>query len=72
MLRRLSKQIHSIARYYTRVFHADVNAASNILYRAAGNVVLRRPGHKEGYKPTPAMLRSIQQGRQKRHGNSCI
>ncbi len=51
----------------TRVFHADVNAAWNILHRAAGNVVLRRPGHKEGYKPTPAMLRSIQRGRQKRH-----
>ena len=50
----------------TRVFHADVNAAWNILYRAAGNVVLRRPGHKEGYKPTPAMLRSIQKSRQKR------
>ena len=56
----------------TRVFHADVNAAWNILYRAAGNVVLRRPGHKEGHKPTPAMLRSIQRGRQKRHSNSCI
>ncbi len=51
----------------TRVFHADVNAAWNILYRAAGNVVLRRPGHKEGYKPTPSMLHSIQRGRQKRH-----
>ncbi|MYB29507.1 MAG: transposase [Cenarchaeum sp. SB0663_bin_5] len=50
----------------TRVFHADINAAWNILHRAAGKVVLRRPGHKEGYKPTPAMLRSIQQGRQKR------
>ncbi len=51
----------------TRVFHADVNAAWNILYRAAGNVVLRRPGHKEGYKPTPSMLHSIQRSRQKRH-----
>ena len=51
----------------TRVFHADVNAAWNILHRAAGKVVLRRPGHKEDYKPTPAMLRSIQRGRQKRH-----
>ncbi|MYH04582.1 MAG: transposase, partial [Cenarchaeum sp. SB0675_bin_21] len=51
----------------TRVFHADVNAAWNILYRAAGNVVLRRPGHKEGYKPTPSMLHCIQKSRQKRH-----
>ena len=51
----------------TRVFHADVNAAWNILYRAAGKVVLRRPGHKEGYKPIPSMLHSIQRSRQKRH-----
>ncbi|MYB29602.1 MAG: transposase, partial [Cenarchaeum sp. SB0663_bin_5] len=51
----------------TGVFHADVNAAWNILYRAAGNVVLRRPGHKEDYKPTPSMLHCIQKSRQKRH-----
>ncbi len=37
----------------TRVFHADVNAAWNILYRAAGNVVLRRPGHKEATSQHP-------------------
>ncbi|MYB29859.1 MAG: transposase [Cenarchaeum sp. SB0663_bin_5] len=51
----------------TRIFHADVNAAWNILYRVAGNVILRRPEHKEGYKPTPTMLYTIQRGRQKRH-----
>ncbi len=56
----------------TRVFHADVNAAWNILYRAAGNVVLRRPGHKEGYKPTPAMLHSIQKSRQKRDKRAAV
>ncbi|MYC79724.1 MAG: hypothetical protein F4W68_04415 [Cenarchaeum sp. SB0661_bin_35] len=28
----------------TRTFHADVNAAWNILYRAAGKVALRRSG----------------------------
>ncbi|MYB29765.1 MAG: transposase [Cenarchaeum sp. SB0663_bin_5] len=56
----------------TRVFHADVNAAWNILHRAAGNVVLRRPGHKEGYKPTPAMLRSIQKSRQKRDKRAAV
>ncbi len=52
----------------TRVFHADVNAAWNILYRAAGKVVLRRPGQKVGYKPTPTVLRSIERSRQKRDG----
>ncbi|MXY61060.1 MAG: transposase [Cenarchaeum sp. SB0665_bin_23] len=31
---------------YTRVFHADVNAAWNILYRVAGNVILRRSGRR--------------------------
>ncbi len=57
----------------TRVFHADVNAAWNVLYRAAGNVVLRRPGHKEGYYTQhPAMLRSIQQGRQKRDKHAAV
>ncbi len=56
----------------TRVFHADVNAAWNILYRAAGKVVLRRSGQKAGYKPTPAMLRSIQQDRQKRGKRAAV
>ena len=49
----------------TRVFHADVNVAWNILYRAAGKVILRRSG-QEGNKPTSSMLRAIHKNRQER------
>ncbi|MYC79503.1 MAG: hypothetical protein F4W68_03255 [Cenarchaeum sp. SB0661_bin_35] len=31
---------------FTRTFHMDVNAAWNILYRAAGKVVPRRSGRR--------------------------
>ena len=43
---------------YTRTFHADIKTAWNILYRAAGKVVLRWSG-QEGNKPTSFMLRAI-------------
>ena len=45
-----------------RVFHADVNAAANILHRAAGMVVLRRPEPSWGNQPKPRMLPVIAAG----------
>ncbi len=45
-----------------REFHADVNAACNILLRAAGMVVLRRPERSRGDQPKPRMLPVIAAG----------
>ena len=45
-----------------REFHADVNAAANILHRAAGMVVLRRPEPSWGNQPKPRMLPVIAAG----------
>ncbi len=45
-----------------REFHADVNAAANILHRAAGMVVLRRPEPSWGDQPKPRMLPVIAAG----------
>lgn len=42
-----------------REFHADVNAAWNILHRAAGKVVRRRPEPSRGDKPKPCALPAI-------------
>lgn len=42
-----------------REFHADVNAAWNVLHRAAGIVVLRRPEPPWGDKPKLRMLPAV-------------